>query len=362
MNKRIRVLKFIITFVLMLCCLTGCDSETSTTNIKEDNILNIHFIDIGQGDCTLITNNGHSMLIDAGNNNKGTQVQSYLENQGIEQLEYVIGTHPDADHIGGLDVILYKFDCKTVILPDYSKDTKTYDEVVQIMKRKNYSNTLPVVGNEYTLGDAKFTIIAPNNYNYGNNTNDYSVGIVLEFGDNKFVFTGDAEETAEADILENGIDISADVYKAAHHGSKTASSEPFLNAINPKYVVISCGEGNSYGHPHAQLLNNLREKKISVFRTDEQGTIVLQSDGKNITWNCSPSESWQAGEPKGSSSKTQNKTQTKTKYILNIDTKKFHLSTCSIAKDIIEENKEETSLSKEELINNGYSPCGRCNP
>ena len=128
--------------------------------------------------------------------------------------------------------------------------------------------------------------------------NSWSVGVLLQNGNHRFLFTGDAEEGAEQDILQNGIDISADVYKVAHHGSNTATSQAFLDAVHPTYAVISAGEGNSYGHPHAEVLNRLRAAGVSVFRTDEQGTIVASSDGTTLTWNMSPSESWQAGEAK----------------------------------------------------------------
>lgn len=264
-------------------------------NGKAAGSLEVHFIDVGQGDATLIKCDGHYMLIDAGNNDKGTLVQNYLQHQGIETLDYVIGTHPDADHIGGLDVVLYKFDCKTIIMPDVANDTRTYDDVVQTMKNKGYQTTYPVVGETYTIGGATFTIIAPNK-DYGNDMNSWSVGVLLQNGNHRFLFTGDAEEGAEQDILQNGIDISADVYKVAHHGSNTATSQAFLDAVHPTYAVISAGEGNSYGHPHAEVLNRLRAAGVSVFRTDEQGTIVATSDGTTLTWNMSPSESWQAGE------------------------------------------------------------------
>ena len=121
--------------------------------------------------------------------------------------------------------------------------------------------------------------------------NSWSVGVLLQNGNHRFLFTGDAEEGAEQDILQNGIDISADVYKVAHHGSNTATSQAFLDAVHPTYAVISAGEGNSYGHPHAEVLNRLRAAGVSVFRTDEQGTIVASSDGTTLTWNMSPSES-----------------------------------------------------------------------
>lgn len=283
----------------------GVISNTYKTDGSSAGQMQVHFIDVGQGDAALIACDGHYMLIDAGNNDKGTTVQSYLMSQGVEKLDYVIGTHPDADHIGGLDVVIYKFDCDTIIMPDVANDTRTYDDVVQAMKSKGYQTTYPVVGETYTLGGATFTIVAPN-ADYGNDMNDWSVGVLVQNGNNRFLFTGDAEEKAEEDILNNGIDISADVYAAAHHGSKTATSQAFLDKVSPTYVVISAGEGNKYGHPHAEVLNRLRAAGISVFRTDEQGTIVATSDGNDITWNCSPSESWKAGEPTGSSDTSQN--------------------------------------------------------
>ena len=273
-------------------------SAAASGVFQDGSTLEVHFLDVGQGDATLIRCGDAAMLIDAGNNSWGDDVRDYLEYQGIGDLDYVIGTHPDADHIGGLDVVMEAFDCGTVIMPDYEKDTQTYTDVTDVMEEKGYELTLPQVGMVYELGEAAFTIVAPNG-EYGDNANDYSVGILLEHGENRFLLTGDAEEDSEADMLDNGIDLSADVLKAAHHGSRTANTEAFLERVNPEYVVISCGEGNSYGHPHAEVLNRLREMGIGVFRTDEEGTVVATSDGAGITFNVPPSESWQAGEPKG---------------------------------------------------------------
>lgn len=273
-------------------------SAAASDVFRDGSTLEVHFLDVGQGDATLIRCGEAAMLIDAGNNSWGDDVRDYLEYQGIGDLDYVIGTHPDADHIGGLDVVMEAFDCGTVIMPDYEKDTQTYTDVTDVMEEKGYELTLPQVGMVYELGEAAFTIVAPNG-EYGDNANDYSVGILLEHGENRFLLTGDAEEDSEADMLDNGIDLSADVLKAAHHGSRTANTEAFLERVNPEYVVISCGEGNSYGHPHAEVLNRLREMGIKVFRTDEEGTVVATSDGAGITFNVPPSESWQAGEPKG---------------------------------------------------------------
>ena len=164
--------------------------ETGGTAVSDGSTLEVHYLDIGQGDCTLIRQGDHAMLIDAGNNSKGTKVQAYLENQGIDHLDYVIGTHPDADHIGGLDVIIYKFDCGKVMMPDYSKDTQTYDDVIQAAKSKDYQITHPKAGEEYTLGEAEVTVVCPVKDNYGSNANDYSIGVRVQFGENSFLFTG----------------------------------------------------------------------------------------------------------------------------------------------------------------------------
>ena len=385
-------MKKYLSILLILCmCLTACTATNQATSTSEksqsdttsgeavqsgqeekaakaldtskpEGMLEVHYIDVGQGDATLIKCGSHAMLIDGGNNNKGTTVQLYLKKQGVESLDYVIGTHPDADHIGGLDVIVYKYNCDTVIMPDYEKDTKTYQELVDVIHDKNMKITYPVVGEQYALGEAKFTIIAPNSNSYGGNANDYSVAILLEYGKNRFLFTGDAEEASEAEMLTNGIDISADVYKVAHHGSRSASTQEFLNAVHPKYAVISCGEGNSYGHRHAEVLNRLRSMGVEVFRTDEQGSIIASSDGENINWNWSATDSWQSGEQTESDRENADNVTEQTTYVLNTNTKKFHRETCGSVSQIKEENFQKVQTSREELEQSGYSPCKNCNP
>ena len=341
----------------------------ATQVIPSDTIteLTVHFINVGQGDATLITCGDHSMLIDAGDNNKGTTVQNYLQKQGIKKLDYLIGTHPDSDHIGGLDVIITKFDCGKIIMPDYTKDTATYRDVIDAMKYKGYKNILPIVGTSYQLGDAEFTLIAPNNKYSDPNNN--SVGLILKHGDKKFLFTGDAEEEAEADIVANGIDISCDVYQVGHHGSNTSSFIALLDTSKPEFTVISCGEGNSYGHPRAETLNNFRSRGIKVYRTDEQGTIIAKSDGHTITFDESPSTTWIAGEPtkSGSTETTVQETEVNTQaaqtvgttYVLNTSSKKFHRVSCG---SLPTKNRKDTEMSRDEIIAKGYSPCKKCNP
>lgn len=299
-----------------LAAVGGADTEANEAEDAqepEESELAVHFLDIGQGDATLIACDGEYMLIDAGDNDKGTAVQNYLTKQGVTKLKYVIGTHPDADHIGGLDVILYKFQCETVMMPDIVNDTATYRDVIDTMDTKGYQNTLPQVGDSYTLGSAEFMILGPEKI-YGD-TNNSSIVLRLTHGNNSFLFMGDAEEEAEKDILNGDIMVDADVLKVGHHGSRTATSNVFLQAVAPAYAVISCAEDNSYGHPHAETLNNLRSMGVQVFRTDEQGTVVVTSDGQEMVWNCAPSETWKAGEStqsadaKGGTDKEQNSQQ-----------------------------------------------------
>ena len=303
-QKKKQWLLTLLTFVFVLaalCIFNGNivqwekeSAEDSVSASSTSTGLEVHFIDVGQGDATLIKADGHAMLIDAGENDKGTAVQLYLQKQGVERLDYLVLTHTDSDHIGGADVIISKFDIGQIFLSDFKKDNKTYRELMDSMKSRNMTFSTPEVGAEYELGDAVSTIIAPNdNYEDPNNS---SIALILDHGENSFLFSGDCEEEAEQDILANGINLDVDVYQVGHHGSRSSSSEDFLDAMSPECAVISCAEKNSYGHPHARTLNNLRARKIKVFRTDEQGSIIAFSDGKEITWNCSPSDSWQSGD------------------------------------------------------------------
>ena len=269
-------------------------SQNEEDIVESPGNLEVHFLDVGQADCTLIKCDGYTMLIDAGEDDQGTKIQSYLKKQGVEKLDYLVLTHPDSDHIGSADVILTKFETGMVFISDFEKETRIYIDLLQLMKDSQIEYLTPEVGDIYPLGSASFQILAPNDeYVDPNNT---SIALLLTHGENSFLFTGDAEKSAEKDMLDNGLNLAADVFHAGHHGSKTSNTEDFMDAVNPQYVVISCGADNSYGLPDAEVLNRFRQNGIKVYRTDEQGTIVVSSDGKQITFNASPSETWQAGE------------------------------------------------------------------
>lgn len=357
-------------WLLLLTNLSGCSAPESSKDAavfrasapqSEENgtaeELTVHFLDIGQGDCIVITQGEHAMMIDAGENDKGTAVQSYLQYLGIDSLDYVILTHPDSDHIGGADVIIYKFSCGAILMPEKETDTRTYDDVLQAMKSKDYTAVHPQPGDTYAFGDASFTILSPERTYSDNNNN--SLVVRLTHGENTFLFTGDAELEAEADMLSGGRDLSADVLKVGHHGSSSSTSDDFLAAVSPSCAVISCGEDNKYGHPHAETMNKLRQSGVTVYRTDEQGTITAASDGSSLTWNTSPSDSWLSGEPTGQSPADSTG---QAAYILNTSSMKFHRPDCSSVEDMSPSNREDSSLSREELMEQGYEPCGRCKP
>lgn len=355
-HNRIRLL--IISIFTMIAVLTGgCSSSPSPSPPSAPNSgsgqgLTVHYIDVGQGDSILAGSDGHYMLIDAGENDQADTVVSYLKQAGVTSLDYVIGTHPHSDHIGGLDKVIDEFSVGKVILPPVEHTTRTFEDVLNAASNKGLKITKPVPGSTYTLGNASFTIVAPVK-DYGNDLNNWSVGIRLTYGSNSFLMCGDAESQAESDMLERGIPLKADVLKAGHHGSSTSTSSGFLKAVSPSYVVIQCGKDNSYGHPHKETMEKLEKAGCRVLRTDESGTITAASDGTHITWNVPGMEDAAGAQPFQSPQST---------YILNTNSRKFHLPDCPSLEQMKERNRKEFSGSRDELISEGYAPCGQCNP
>ncbi len=280
MKKKVINLVFALVIVLLVN-IFGNEGSQPIYNEATSN-LEVHFIDVGQADSILIKSGEEAMLIDAGNNADGDMVVNYIKEQGINKLKYIIGTHPHEDHIGGLDDVIDNFDIEKIIMPKIMHTTKTFEDVLSSISNKGLKITYPIVGKEYTLNDATLIILAPNSEEY-KELNNYSVVVKLIHGENSYIFTGDAEVLSEKEMLENNIEIlDSDVLKIGHHGSTTSTSEEFLNAVNPKYAVISVGKDNEYGHPHREIIELLGEKNIEVLRTDEMGTIISTSDGTII--------------------------------------------------------------------------------
>ena len=266
------------------------NNDNSTQKIetsKVDGNLIVDFIDVGQGDSILIRQGDHTMLIDGGTSECKDDLLNFLKSENIQKFDYIVGTHPHEDHIGSLDDVINAYDFDTILFPKVTTTTKTFENLVNAVKNKNKKFTTPVSGNEYTLGDAKFKILAPSSDSY-QSLNNYSIVIKLTYGENTFMFTGDAETLSETEMLNSFDDLTADVLKIGHHGSTTSTSKKFLNAVNPKYAVISVGKDNTYNHPTKTTMNKLEELKIPVYRTDEEGTIECVSNGKDITFNVEP--------------------------------------------------------------------------
>ena len=345
--------------ILLALCMAGCSPTTSSSPLTQREMgneagtdLKVHFIDVGQGDSTLVEKDGHFMLIDAGERDQGEVVASYLEKQGVKKLDYVIGTHPHSDHIGGLETVIRKFEVQKVLLPEKEHTTKVYERLLDAIADKNLKITLPKPGDSYSLGDASFQIIAPNK-DYGDNLNNWSIGLRLVYGKNSFVLCGDAEKDAEKDMIANGLPLKADVLKLSHHGSSTSSSEGFMDLVDPEYGVISCGKNNDYGHPHKEILEMLKKRNIKALRTDQLGTIVAVSDGSKVTF---------PEITEGTDGDRSQGTAADKDYVINTNTKKFHRPDCKSAASMKEENRKTYKGSREELIQKGYEPCQSCNP
>ena len=250
--------------------------------------LEVYFFDVGQGDSELIRlPGGENILIDAGTSSTEDELVGELRSLGAETLDLVVATHPHADHIGGMAAVIDAFDVRQVVMPRISESdtptTKTYENLLQSIADKGLTIMPAEPGDELlSSGGAVLTVLAPNGEDYGD-LNNYSVVLRLTYGEDSFLFTGDAEEASEEEMLSLDWPLTATVLKCGHHGSETSTSPAFLDAVSPQYAVISCGVDNDYGHPDAVTLEKLEAAGVEVFRTDRQGTILASTDGSGVT-------------------------------------------------------------------------------
>lgn len=250
--------------------------------------LEVYFFDVGQGDSELIRlPGGENILIDAGTSSTEDELVGELRSLGAETLDLVVATHPHADHIGGMAAVIDAFDVRQVVMPRISESdtptTKTYENLLQSIADKGLTITPAEPGDELlSSGGAVLTVLAPNGEDYGD-LNNYSVVLRLTYGEDSFLFTGDAEEASEEEMLSLDWPLTATVLKCGHHGSETSTSPAFLDAVSPQYAVISCGVDNDYGHPDAVTLEKLEAAGAEVFRTDLQGTILASTEGSGVT-------------------------------------------------------------------------------
>lgn len=261
----------------------------------------VHFIDVGQGLAILVQSGGENLLYDGGNRSHADEVVQYLKNQEVETIDYMISSHYDEDHLGGLVKCLDNFEVDHVLGSDYVHTSDLFNTFMNTATANAITVEYPAVGDTYEFGTGSFTVMAPSGIS--KNSNDNSVVIRLVNGDNSFMFMGDAEETSEQDMISTGMNLDCDVLCLGHHGSASSTSWDLLEASTPSWAVVSCGKGNSYGHPTAETMGKLSDMDIPVFRTDDQGTVIVVSDGSTISWNQEPCNDYSSGdESTGSSS------------------------------------------------------------
>ena len=288
---------FLIACLALVLYMTGAldsfigEAEDASTPVTGE--MQVHFLDVGQGDCVLVLTETHTMLIDTGDKDDtyNQKIVDHLKKYNVSTINYLILTHPDADHIGGAPDVINNFTVEKCIMPDFVKTTQIFNQTVEALDENNVEviNANEVVtskdGNVFYLGEARCELLAPLKDSY-DDVNDASVVMRLSFGETDVLFTGDAEAESEADMVSaySAAKLSAEVLKSGHHGSRTSSSYAFLNLVSPQYAVISCGEDNKYGHPHSETIEKYSSRNMTVYRTDVDGTVIMKTDGKNIVF------------------------------------------------------------------------------
>ena len=345
--------KFLSLLFIAALLLSGCvveiplPAETTAATVTAGDPFIIHYIDVGQADCILLENEDQYMLIDGGNREDSQLVVSYLEQQGVQELDAVVCTHAHEDHVGGLPSVLAVYPTKAVYAPTKTYSSNIFDKFVYYADQQGLAITIPQPGDTLTLGNVDLTVLGPvKSYPDANNT---SIVIMAEYGSTRFLFTGDMEKEAENDMLDHWgeqYNWNCDVLKSGHHGSSTSSSYRLIYETDPEYIVISVGKDNSYGHPHRETIALYKDAGIPAFRTDELGHVIVTSDGSNVTLT------WEKQNAQPEDVETAD-----ISYIGNKNSKKLHISSCaSLPKaenQVIFENYEEAIAA-------GYTPCSSC--
>ena len=273
------MLAAVLAAVLSLC---GCEMPESNATALSAAEMTAHFIDVGQADSIFVElPEGETMLVDAGNNKDGGTVVGYLHSLGVEKIDYLVGTHPHADHIGGMDDVIDEFEIGDFYMPRATTNTKTFEEVLDAAERKGLKIKTAKAGKSlFETENAACEILSPVEDKYSN-LNEYSAVLMLTCGNVRFLLTGDMEAKNETEIAG---DVHADVLKVAHHGSDTSSTDKFLKRVSPEYAVISVGENNKYSHPSDAVVDRLEADGAKILRTDRDGTVIIATDGENITY------------------------------------------------------------------------------
>ena len=254
-------------------------NEKTVSTLKTNSNLEVYYFDVGQADSILIRENDNNILIDAGNNEDGEKLVDYLKNDlNIEKFNMVVGTHPHEDHIGGLDNVIDSFDIDTILMPNATSTSKTFENVLDSIEKKDYKITVPKINEEFNYNNINIKVLYTGTDE--KDLNNTSIVLKLTYQNNKFLFMGDATSKVEKKLLNE--DIKSDVLKIGHHGSEYSTTKNFLDKVNPQYAIIEVGKNNTYKHPKKITLDKLNKKNIKIYRTDIDGTIKVASDGNNL--------------------------------------------------------------------------------
>lgn len=327
-------------------------TTTPSTGATGGTYLYVNYINVGQGDSTLIKIGDCDILIDGGKSGQGSTVSTFLKNKGVDDIELMINSHPDEDHYGGLTTVLNNFVVEQVWGSAYSKSTSSYNTYKSAVSREGLSIKTPSVGTVYSYSNLTVTVLY--NGSGASNSNDSSLVVMVKYGSYKFLFTGDISSTIESKLVSAGKNLSCNVLKVPHHGSAGSSSASFLKATGAKYGVICVGS-NSYGHPTSAALTRLSSAGITVYRTDQKGNVIFATNGSTLTL---PGGSTTSGGSSGSTSGSGSTSSNNDSFIGNKESKVFHLPTCSYLPAASKRNYLYDYWFIVNCI--GYKPCGHC--
>ncbi|MGN1112786.1 MAG: ComEC/Rec2 family competence protein [Acutalibacteraceae bacterium] len=349
--KHNKLILKLMSFFLAVSTVFLCSCTSQPESVQAENEVKVTVLDVGQGDSIFIElPDNRCMLIDSGESEYSETVVNYISSAGYEKIDYLIATHPHADHIGGMKKAVSSFDIGKIYMPRASTNTKTFEKLLTAIDDKGLKiNTAKAGVSILSEDNLSIDIIAPNSDSY-EELNNYSAVIKLTHGKVKFLFMGDAEKESESEITA---DVSADFVKVGHHGSKTSSGEEFVRQVGARVAAVSVAEENDYNLPSDSTLSRWRQSGAEVMMTKDSGNIVAQSDGESLTVN---------GREIALSGSTAASQSENSRLIINKSTKKIHTVQCPLAKDISEKNKGYTTLTVSQLKEQGYTACKSCNP
>lgn len=366
-----RFLTALLAIILILPC-TGLIPSADAEN--DESYFKVVFLNVGKGDAAFVECDGYTMLIDGGAEKYSSLIYSFLKKNDIRRLDYIVASHPDADHIGGLPGALNYAQSGIVLCTTDKHDTKPFKSFVKHLKAQDNHITVPDRGDVFSLGSARIDVLYPaRGEAYSKNT---SLVLRIEYGETSFLFTGDCELEDELALVSSGEELNSTVLKVAHHGSGSSSSAYFLANVSPEYAVISTGESNEYGHPSDKVLKRLGTVGAEVYRTDLNGDITMTSDGRSVTVQTEKgseekgkeliSTAGESADAAGRMAAAPEPEETDepagVSYVLNTNSGKFHYPECESVRKMKEANKQYYTGTRDELIRSGYTPCGKCNP